>query len=146
MVRLVSDFLEDAAPTEGERDGPSRLSAVHGAMMLPSSIAFGTGESRMSSTPAATTRGRRSSVLNRPSTTARSAPERTRVASLSPAQQMQSGDHHGLAGAGLPGQHGQAAVRVGGGRTDGAQCTWMRISASVQRQLVTGNWNAPAVR
>ena len=37
------------------------------------------------------------------------------------AEQVQAGDHHGLAGAGLAGQHGQPAVELGGRRADRAQ-------------------------
>ena len=39
-----------------------------------------------------------------------------------PAQQVQAGHHHGLAGPGLTGQDGQSAVELGGGRADRAQC------------------------
>ena len=60
--------------------------------------------------------------MKRPSTTARSAPERTRLASARAAtQQVQPGDHHGLAGAGFPGQYRQAAVEFGRRDADGAQ-------------------------
>ena len=38
-----------------------------------------------------------------------------------PAKQMQAGHHHGLAGAGLAGQHGQPAVEFSGGRADRAE-------------------------
>ena len=39
-----------------------------------------------------------------------------------PAQQVQAGHHHGLAGPGLTGQDGQPAIELGGGRADRAQC------------------------
>ena len=58
------------------------------------------------------------------------------------AEQVQAGDHHGLAGPGLPGQHGQPAVELGGGGADGAE----RLDPDLgkhywPRQPVTGNRN-----
>ena len=38
-----------------------------------------------------------------------------------PTQQVQPGDHHGLTGAGFPGQYRQTPVELGRGDADGAQ-------------------------
>ena len=37
------------------------------------------------------------------------------------AEQMQAGDHHGLAGTGLAGEHGESAVELGGRGADRAE-------------------------
>ena len=58
------------------------------------------------------------------------------------AEQMQAGDHHGLARAGLPRQHGQPTVELGGGRPDRTELLDPDLSEHCcPRQPVTGNWN-----
>ena len=90
-------------------------------MTLPSSSRSAPEESRISSTWAATP-SPSSAVVKRPSTTARSAPgPDPGGVGAGTAEQVQAGDHHRLAGAGLAGQHGQPAVELGGRGADRAQ-------------------------